>query len=53
MKSEFEDAGLRVVKIIAVRRWLSDKWVVLAETGHVDPASLALRLKDTQYADLS
>ncbi len=37
MKSEFEDAGLRVVKIIAVRRWLSDKWVVLAESGHVDP----------------
>ncbi len=37
MKSEFEDAGLRVVKIIAVRRWLSDKWVVLAEAGHVDP----------------
>ena len=41
MKSEFEDAGLRVVKIIAVRRWLSDKWVVLAESGHTDPESLA------------
>jgi ubiquinone/menaquinone biosynthesis C-methylase UbiE len=52
MKSEFEDAGLRVVKIIAVRRWLSDKWVVLAESGHTDPDSLALRLKDTPYADL-
>ena len=26
-----EDAGLRVVKIVPVRRWLSDKWVVLAE----------------------
>ena len=37
MKAEFEDAGLRVAKIIAVRRWLSDKWVVLAEAGHVDP----------------
>jgi len=52
MKSEFEDAGLRVVKIIAVRRWLSDKWVVLAESGHTDPDSLTLKLKDTSYADL-
>jgi ubiquinone/menaquinone biosynthesis C-methylase UbiE len=52
MKSEFEDAGLRVAQIIPVRRWLSDKWVVLAETGHSDPDSLALRLKDTPYADL-
>ena len=52
MKSEFEDAGLRVVKIIAVRRWLSDKWVVLAESGHTDPDSLALKLQDTPYADL-
>src|SRR5690349_9935784 len=52
MKAEFEDAGLRVLKIIAVRRWLSDKWVVLAESGHTDPDSLALKLKDTPYADL-
>jgi ubiquinone/menaquinone biosynthesis C-methylase UbiE len=52
MRSEFEDAGLRVVKIIAVRRGLSDKWVVLAESGHTDPESLTLRLKDTEYADL-
>jgi ubiquinone/menaquinone biosynthesis C-methylase UbiE len=52
MKSEFEDAGLRVVKIIAVRRWLSDKWVVLGESGHTDPDGLALRLKETQYAEL-
>src|SRR5688572_23973019 len=52
MKSEFEDAGLRVLKIIAVRRWLSDKWVVLAESGHSDPESLKVKLKDTRYADL-
>jgi len=52
MKSEFEDAGLRVVKIIAVRRWLSDKWVVLAECGHTDPESLTKKLKGTDYADL-
>src|SRR3954463_5437301 len=52
MRSEFEDAGLRVVKIIAVRRWLSDKWVVLAESGHTDPEGLTIKLKDTQYADL-
>ena len=52
MTSEFEDAGLRVVKIIAVRRWLSDKWVVLAESGHTDPQGLKIKLRDTQYADL-
>ena len=52
MKAEFEDAGLRVSKIIAVRRWLSDKWVVLAEAGHVDPSSLAIKLQGTKYADL-
>ena len=53
MKSEFEDAGLRVVKIVAVRRWLSDKWVVLAESGHTDPEGIAIKLKGTQYADLT
>src|SRR4051812_43806510 len=53
MKSEFEDAGLRVVKIIPVRRGLSDKWVVLAESGHTDPEGIALKLKGTQYADLA
>ena len=52
MTSEFEDAGLRVAQIIHVRRWLSDKWVVLAETGHTDPEGLKIKLKDTQYADL-
>ena len=53
MKAEFEDAGLRVVKIVPVRRWLSDKWVVLAESGHTDPESLTKRLADTPYADLT
>ena len=52
MKAEFEDAGLRVLEIIPVRRGLSDKWVVLAESGHTDPESLKLRLKDTHYADV-
>jgi SAM-dependent methyltransferase len=52
MTAEFEDAGLRVVKIIHVRRWLSDKWVVLAEAGHVDPESLRKKLAGTRYADL-
>jgi ubiquinone/menaquinone biosynthesis C-methylase UbiE len=52
MTSEFEDAGLRVVRIIAVRRWLSDKWVVLAESGHSDPDSLKAKLAGTEYADL-
>jgi ubiquinone/menaquinone biosynthesis C-methylase UbiE len=53
MKSEFEDAGLRVHEIIPVRRWLSDKWVVLAEAGHVDPASLAVKLRETKYSGLA
>jgi ubiquinone/menaquinone biosynthesis C-methylase UbiE len=52
MTAEFEDAGLRVHKIIPVRRWMSDKWVVLAESGHVDPESLKVRLRDTPYQDL-
>jgi ubiquinone/menaquinone biosynthesis C-methylase UbiE len=52
MKSEFEDAGLRVAQIIPVRRGLSDKWVVLAETGHTDPESLKIKLEGTQYAGL-
>jgi ubiquinone/menaquinone biosynthesis C-methylase UbiE len=52
MTAEFEDAGLRVAKIIPVRRGLSDKWVVLAETGHVDPESLKLKLAGTAFADL-
>ncbi len=52
MKAEFEDAGLRVLEIIAVRRWMSDKWVVLAESGHVDPESLKVKLKGSQYEGL-
>jgi ubiquinone/menaquinone biosynthesis C-methylase UbiE len=52
MTAEFEDAGLRVAKIIPVRRGLSDKWVVLAEAGHTDPDGLKIRLAGTEYADL-
>lgn len=52
MTAEFEDAGLRVAKIIPVRRWLSDKWVVLAETSHLDPASIKRKLAGTEYKDL-
>jgi ubiquinone/menaquinone biosynthesis C-methylase UbiE len=52
MTAEFEDAGLRVAKIIPVRRGLSDKWVVLAETGHVDPESLMIKLAGTEFAGL-
>jgi ubiquinone/menaquinone biosynthesis C-methylase UbiE len=52
MTAEFEDAGLRVAAIIPVRRGLSDKWVVLAETGHIDPESLRIKLADTEFADL-
>jgi SAM-dependent methyltransferase len=52
MKLEFEDAGLRVVKIVPVRRWLSDKWVVLAESGHTDPEGIAIKLQGTQYSGL-
>jgi ubiquinone/menaquinone biosynthesis C-methylase UbiE len=53
MKSEFEDAGLNVVKIIPVRRGLSDKWVVLAESGFTDPDGLTARLAGTEFGDLS
>jgi hypothetical protein len=52
MKAELEDAGLRLIKIIPVRRWLSDKWVVIAESGYIDPGSLKVKLRDTEYADL-
>ena len=38
LKSEFHDAGLTIRRIIPVRRWLSDKWIVLAEATHDQPA---------------
>ncbi len=34
MQSEFDDAGLKIREVIPVRRWLSDKWIVLAEAPH-------------------
>jgi SAM-dependent methyltransferase len=38
LRSEFRDAGLTIRQVIPVRRWLSDKWIVLAESTHDDPA---------------
>ncbi len=38
IRSEFHDAGLRIRRVIPVRRWLSDKWIVLAEAPHDEPA---------------
>jgi len=38
LRSEFRDAGLSIRRIIPVRRWISDKWIVLAEATHDDPA---------------
>ncbi len=38
LRSEFRDAGLTIRRVIPVRRWLSDKWIVLAEATHDDPA---------------
>jgi ubiquinone/menaquinone biosynthesis C-methylase UbiE len=38
LRSEFRDAGLTIRRVIPVRRWLSDKWIVLAESTHDDPA---------------
>jgi SAM-dependent methyltransferase len=38
LRSEFRDAGLTIREVIPVRRWLSDKWIVLAESTHDDPA---------------
>jgi SAM-dependent methyltransferase len=38
LRSEFRDAGLTIRCVIPVRRWISDKWIVLAEATHDDPA---------------
>lgn len=38
MRSEFHDAGLTIRRVIPVRRWFSDKWIVLAESTHDQPA---------------
>lgn len=38
LRSEFQDAGLTIRRVIPVRRWLSDKWIVLAEATHDQPA---------------
>jgi hypothetical protein len=38
LESEFRDAGLTIRRVIPVRRWLSDKWIVLAEATHDQPA---------------
>ncbi len=38
LRSEFRDAGLTIQRVIPVRRWLSDKWIVLAEATHDEPA---------------
>lgn len=38
LRSEFRDAGLTIRAVIPVRRLISDKWIVLAEATHDDPA---------------
>jgi len=38
LRSEFHDAGLTIRRVIPVRRWFSDKWIVLAEATHDQPA---------------
>jgi ubiquinone/menaquinone biosynthesis C-methylase UbiE len=38
LRSEFRDAGLTIRRVIPVRPWVSDKWVILAEATHDDPA---------------
>jgi len=45
LRSEFHDAGLRIHSVIPVRRWLSDKWIVLAEATH-DEAAFEPRLAE-------
>jgi SAM-dependent methyltransferase len=51
LQSEFHDAGLNIRRVIPVRRWLSDKWIVLAEATHDEPAFepnlVEERLRDT------
>ena len=57
LRSEFQDAGLTIRRVIPVRRWLSDKWIVLAEATHDQPAfELGLaeaRLKGTDLDGVS
>jgi ubiquinone/menaquinone biosynthesis C-methylase UbiE len=52
LRSEFHDAGLTILRVISVHSWMSDKWIVLAEATHDDPAldpDLAeMRLKGTE-----
>jgi SAM-dependent methyltransferase len=38
LRSEFRDAGLTIRSVIPVRPFVSDKWIVLAESLHDDPA---------------
>ena len=45
LRSEFQDAGLKIHSVIPVRRWLSDKWIVLAEATH-DEAAFEPRLAE-------
>lgn len=52
LQSEFRDAGLSIVDVLATRRGLSDKWIVLAES----PNALRQRVDEakagSQFADL-
>jgi SAM-dependent methyltransferase len=38
LRSEFRDAGITIRRVISVRRWLSDKWIILAEATHDESA---------------
>ena len=52
LRSEFRDAGLTIRQVIPVRRWLSDKWIVLAEATHdesaFEPSLAEERLRGTE-----
>jgi len=52
LRSEFHDAGLTILRVIPVHSWVSDKWIVLAEATHdepaLDPDLAEARLKGTE-----
>lgn len=53
LESEFSDAGLDIVEVFSARRWLSDKWMVLAETPGDVRERVARAAEGTQFAGLA
>jgi SAM-dependent methyltransferase len=52
LQSEFSDAGLSIVEVVPARRWLSDKWMVLAERPADARGRVAEAAEGTEFAGL-